>query len=104
MDGLADVPAGRLPFMPRGVMDGRMNVAWPSPALVPTRTALAHFGDLSAAASARSDAIVRSLQGDFASPAAGPAPFLATDAGNRALQTTLDAGLAWLGRHFSREA
>ena len=47
---------------------------------------------------------MRSLQGDFTSPAAGPAPFLATDAGNRALQTTLDAGLTWLGRHFSREA
>jgi hypothetical protein len=90
--------------MLRGVMGARMNVAWPSPALAPTRAALAHFGDLSAAASARSDAIVRSLQGELASPpGAGPAPFLATDAGNRALQTTLNAGLAWLGRHFSRE-
>jgi len=64
-----------------------------------SREAIAQLGRLSGAASQRGDMIFRSLQVPSAGPAA-PTPFLATYAGNAALQGFLTAGLGWLQRSF----
>jgi len=62
-----------------------------------TNAALEQLSRLSGAASQRSDAIFRSMEFPDSSHGAGkPEPFLATDAGNAALQKMLNAGVDWL--------
>jgi len=70
----------------------------PARATLGTRAALEQLSRLSGAASQRSDAIFRSMELGHSSGAGnGQAePFLATDAGNAALQKVLGAGVDWL--------
>jgi hypothetical protein len=70
----------------------------PARAALGTSVALEQLSRLSGAASQRSDAIFRSMDftGSKGAGAGRAEPFLATDAGNAALQKALSAGIDWM--------